>query len=113
MKYWPPGGEITAQMQTCYYSRPISISIICGKHWATQDGDMLCRPDMNPEKYLWPVNLSWVSVTQWGKMSGHQAKQLAYELLAAGADKVDWVVMTGVKERQRILNPVDIMRFIK
>ena len=68
---------------------------------------------MKPEHYLWPVNGAWVSVTQWGKMSGYQAKQLAYELLAAGADKIDWLVKKGTNERWALLNPVDIIKFIK
>jgi GTP cyclohydrolase II len=74
---------------------------------------MICKPGMNPSNYLWPVNGVWVAVNQWGKMSGKQAKQLAYELLSAGADKVDWLVKKGVKEKQMLLNPVDILRFMK
>ena len=68
---------------------------------------------MKPNRYLWPVNSAWVSVTQWGKMASWQAKQLAFELLAAGAFKVDWLTKKGVSERQVLLNPVDLIKFIK
>ena len=106
---WPPGGEQVAIAMCCQYKGMMSVEIICGKHCHAQTGDMICCPDMKPHRYLWPVNGAWVCVNQWGKMAGWQAKELANELVLAGAIKIDWLVIKGSKQKQILYNPIDVI----